>query len=938
MAAQASFPQTPTTPSQRVGTAPNKKIRGEGLAYGSCCQGIPYWWAGDDGVRKCKCEREWADAGGLAATYHKLSSSHIIAEDGTNIRIANRRIITASLKKCLALDVAVSSFDISFNAGLMITAAQKVVYLWDLEHLTVLHKLPRPKLTLLHSLDGQQEASIEVFVYYHLRGRCVKFYTENIRDCKFDENAFHFASAGEDKRIVVWNVKSHKAVKVLEGHKGTIFQVEFGSRGDHIYSGSDDGRVLVWEWRTGSCLMTFMRHSAAVRCFQTYPDRPDRIICGRSDGNVSVWDLGAKSIVDNISPDPEWVSEGDEQSMVGWIGAEKHHSGSIMSLCVSPNGRFLATGATDHTTKLWAVVSYLKDVEGVLAEQNDANAKIKELDSLIPVHDEKYDIQIELKEFTGLRIGEVPLPMGYHADLIFTFRHEAPVLCLTFNTASDILITGSMDSTCRLWSCRRGDLLFQINLPSPVTDLMVNRTNEDLYVICLNRVLLFEIQASEKEEDLPEYWKRHELDSALERLHLETKQREASRRGEGVGGVRNHFGQEDDDEAGEDLNEKRPLTVPQLKQLISHGLVLPSFLDTLVDQYKAIDATQLHQNMKKFGIDPRQILRLIVNTKFHPKDLLIALAKKGDADYLYNSIQTGTPITSFMLKHGYRVMADEDREDARQERKRELINSLFGGNTFSQNGVDYVLDAQGRRIPIDQLQDQMYEDAADDEYQWYMDNQFAEDDEGMEEDDVDFSLQKHKGTVLHFIPSEQIKLLKDFQAKRDVKPIFMRQILLDRQPAHPNFNSSQAIVKDTKPNVVDRTIPKAGVRFNEPITGKTYPLKSSKTYTYEQPPQKRGLQNLPSFLGPKASFSSSRTVFKPDRYLNARGLNILFGNNQDDPRSRRTLNLRNGHVYAEPLIFGERRHSDMREQFIVGKSMSVKEATIDEFLGIDNDN
>jgi WD40 repeat protein len=39
-----------------------------------------------------------------------------------------------------------------------------------------------------------------------------------------------------------------------------------------------------------------------------------------------------------------------------------------MSVTVSPNGRFLVTTSTDHTAKLWTVVSYMKDVESVQNE------------------------------------------------------------------------------------------------------------------------------------------------------------------------------------------------------------------------------------------------------------------------------------------------------------------------------------------------------------------------------------------------------------------------------------------------------------------------------------------------------------------------------------------------------------------------------------------
>ncbi|KAJ1530080.1 hypothetical protein HK096_008563, partial [Nowakowskiella sp. JEL0078] len=54
----------------------------------------------------------------------------------------------------------------------------------------------------------------------------------------------------------------------------------------------------------------------------------------------------------------------------------------------------------------------------------------------------------------------------------------------------------------------------------------------------------------------------------------------------------------------------------------------------------------------------------------------------------------------------------------------------------------------------------------------------------------------------------------------------------------------------------------------------------------------------------KGSMSSSMTVFKPDRYLNVKGLNVSF----DGPTEIKNTNpqmgktLRNSHVYAEPIV------------------------------------
>ena len=62
-----------------------------------------------------------------------------------------------------------------------------------------------------------------------------------------------------------------------------------------------------------------------------------------------------------------------------------------------------------------------------------------------------------------------------------------------------------MDSTCRLWSSRNGQLLFQINVPGPVQSLHVDM-RDYLYMSCLNRLVIFSINAFMKDDDVPHYW------------------------------------------------------------------------------------------------------------------------------------------------------------------------------------------------------------------------------------------------------------------------------------------------------------------------------------------------------------------------------------------------------------------------------------------------
>jgi hypothetical protein len=81
--------------------------------------------------------------------------------------------------------------------------------------------------------------------------------------------------------------------------------------------------------------------------------------------------------------------------------------------------------------------------------------------------------------------------------------------------------------------------------------------------------------------------------------------------------------------------------------------------------------------------------------------------------------------------------------DPRAERKKALLNSLLG------HGEAVAAEGHG----IQYGWDRGYEEY-DDEMEWYIDNQFTEGDA------AGFQPKRPTGNILHFIPSEQIKLLK----------------------------------------------------------------------------------------------------------------------------------------------------------------------------------
>nr|KAJ3419641.1 hypothetical protein HK105_006707 [Polyrhizophydium stewartii] len=659
---------------------------------------------------------------------------------GRNIRVANRKIVITLLKKSLAFDVAVSCFDVNLMAGIMATCAGRVIHVWNVE-----------TYILKNSSGGS-------------------LHKGTIRSCCINIVGSMIVTSGDDKRIIIWSVEKWRALKSIDGHKGIVYQIEFSTDSEYIYSASDDGRVLKWDWKTGelaspallrrTLLNSCMRHPFAVRSFDFNYETPELVVCGRGDGHVTVWNVQHSLRIDNIMPDPEWMHHTTEENLLAWSDKDKNHTGSILCVRLSPNGRYLATGSTDHTCKIWNVTSYRKHLDTVQRELQQTEAFLRKLNGYIDISDPSYDEQLKYQEFTSLRIGEVPLSSGYHADLRCTLRHDAPVLCVRF--------------TCN-------------------------------------------------------------------------------------------------------------------SELIAHGLVLPRFLDTLLSQYREIDAKQLDANL-------RRVLRLMITSKFHPRDILKALATKGN-----------TPITGYMLKLGF-AQTDEERDKT-------MIQLDY--RDFQPPSQAGTADRHMMRRPHGDFDyDKWWQG-------WYK-SQEGEEEEEEEDDEDELAIMRPqtqpRGKILHFIPSEQMKLLKDLHASRDVKPIFLRQLAIEKEEGHmfPNFDPQDDVV-DSRPIVPKHAIKRQGVRFNE---------------TQVRRDDGPAPVPLSEYAGWKGSLSSSRTLFKPERYFQTRGLNVMFGR-PSEYDYRMILPGPNGldaHglVFSEPILIRESQGQDDRVQLVVGAPESVADGTVEE--------
>jgi len=114
----------------------------------------------------------------------------------------------------------------------------------------------------------------------------------------FSPNGKLLASAGGDRKIVVWDVSNPSAIKPIQslyGHVRAINSVAFSPDGALLASGSDDKSVILWDVASGSLVgRPLIGHAAAVKSVAFSPNG-QWLASGGADGTVNLWnlDLGA---------------------------------------------------------------------------------------------------------------------------------------------------------------------------------------------------------------------------------------------------------------------------------------------------------------------------------------------------------------------------------------------------------------------------------------------------------------------------------------------------------------------------------------------------------------------------------------------------------------------------------------------------------------------
>lgn len=189
-----------------------------------------------------------------------------------------------------------------------------------------------------------------------------------------DRDARLLASAGDDSKVVLWDLSGRKPPAVLTGHvkPKPVTGVALSPDGKLLASASKDKTVILWDVATHESLVTLREHTRSVLGVAFSPD--GKLLASASyDKSVILWDVATRRKLAGLtghdkavrdvafSPDGKLLaSASDDQSVILWdvatreqVDKLKEHTGKVWRVAFSPDGSLLASGSDDATVILW---------------------------------------------------------------------------------------------------------------------------------------------------------------------------------------------------------------------------------------------------------------------------------------------------------------------------------------------------------------------------------------------------------------------------------------------------------------------------------------------------------------------------------------------------------------------------------------------------------
>ncbi|KAG8817851.1 hypothetical protein FRC17_011063 [Serendipita sp. 399] len=140
------------------------------------------------------------------------------------------------------------------------------------------------------------------------------------------------ASGSNDHKVILWDALTGAMLRILHGHTGPVLCVKFSRSGDEVVSSSEDGTIRWWKRGDGSCIGDPWRIvEGYAPCFTFSFDSRD-LVYGTTTGLVCRVDAETGALIET---------------------PQRAHAEKINAISISYDGAHMVTASEDHYLHIW---------------------------------------------------------------------------------------------------------------------------------------------------------------------------------------------------------------------------------------------------------------------------------------------------------------------------------------------------------------------------------------------------------------------------------------------------------------------------------------------------------------------------------------------------------------------------------------------------------